>query len=236
LTQTLKVPAIVKSLVEAGYNPPGMLVDPHARLYQRTYDTCAMLGGLLHGVIARSGGEPAKHSDLSLPFFNFDLNLVLPIAEVLENAIDARSLFEPIGLGFAVKRSAVAGDTPMANISKIYHVIANVAKLEFLSFYEAHIGEVLKYVRHDVTMLPKPWDFARVVRNAISHNVVRIDDQKFVPVRWYGLEYGPAQNGRKIFETDLSLPDLWILMFEMDDARSVVFGEERVPVYKVEGR
>ena len=45
-----------------------------------------------------------------------------------------------------------------------------------------------------------------------------VESAKFKPVIWYKLSYGPSQNGRKIFERDLTFADIFILLNEMDDS------------------
>lgn len=65
---------------------------------------------------------------------------------------------------------------------------------------------------------PDIWQFGAVVRNAASHGgIIAFDNDKLPPVKWYILEYGFADNGRKVINNDLSIADLVILMFEMSD-------------------
>ena len=224
----IKAPLIVQRLIESGYNPPALYVDPHARLYQQFYDICATLGGLMHGIISLSGEDPLQFQNTALPFLHFDLRLSLPVGEVLKNAMDPRSELEPIRFSFLLNNTSSRGKNKIANISKIHHVISNVAKVEFISYFEDYYPVIKSYVMNSIPDLPKPWDFARVVRNAITHNGININDPNFMPVKWYWLEYGPLQNGQRILDVDMALPDLWILMFEMDDALSLVLGDERV--------
>jgi hypothetical protein len=96
--------------------------------------------------------------------------------------------------------------------------MASVASLALVKFYEDYRPWLSATLGNDHTKFPDPWLFAWVVRNAASHNTVRIDDKSFVPVSWYGLTYGSAQNGRKIFGNDLSAADVFILMLEMNDS------------------
>ena len=65
---------------------------------------------------------------------------------------------------------------------------------------------------------PPPLNFARVVRNAIAHGAIKINDPKSAPVSWRGLSYSHADNGKKIVGTDLKLGELLALMFDANDA------------------
>ncbi len=65
---------------------------------------------------------------------------------------------------------------------------------------------------------PNAWQFARIVRNAVSHEgIVNIDNTTFTPVTWHSLTYGPAQSGRTLLGRDLAIADLIFLMIEMSD-------------------
>jgi hypothetical protein len=69
---------------------------------------------------------------------------------------------------------------------------------------------------------PSVWNFGRVIRNAISHrNALDFRNQNAPPVTWYNLSYSAADHGKKLFETDFSIADVIVLMFEMNDALDV---------------
>ncbi len=64
---------------------------------------------------------------------------------------------------------------------------------------------------------PAVWNFARVVRNAMSHGGrLTIRDQS--SVRWKSLSYSSADNGRRIVNVDIWPGDLFFLVREMDAA------------------
>jgi hypothetical protein len=66
---------------------------------------------------------------------------------------------------------------------------------------------------------PPVWNFARVVRNAMSHGgKVRITDG--AEVRWQRLSYTQADNGKRIINTDIWPADLFMLVREMQKAVS----------------
>lgn len=89
----------------------------------------------------------------------------------------------------------------------------------FVQFVENNREWLDQNISSDYTKWPMVWQFGRRVRDAASHkSKLSIDDPKFVPVKWYKLTYGPAQNGRAIFDLDLSFADLFILMVEMSNS------------------
>jgi len=74
---------------------------------------------------------------------------------------------------------------------------------------ESHYGRVPNW--------PNVWNFARVVRNAMSHGgCITIRDQS--RVAWKGLSYSSADNGRKIVNVDIWPGDLFILVKELERA------------------
>jgi hypothetical protein len=84
-----------------------------------------------------------------------------------------------------------------------YHAVTNFA---------ANKGNAFRY-------WPTAWQMGRVVRNAMSHGgCIAWKDKRLPPVTWEGLTYSPADHGRKIFELDLTLADLILLLIEMGKA------------------
>jgi hypothetical protein len=71
----------------------------------------------------------------------------------------------------------------------------------------------------DVSGWPPVWNFARVVRNAMSHGgTINFQNSNSQAVSWRGLTYSPADNGRTILHTDLWPGDIFELIVEMDAA------------------
>ena len=74
---------------------------------------------------------------------------------------------------------------------------------------QAHYGSVSSW--------PPVWNFARVLRNAMSHNgKIAIKDNTVVG--WKGLSYTAADNGREIANYDIFPGDLFYLLREMEAA------------------
>lgn len=147
----------------------------------------------------------------------FDAEVRLPLGSVIETFI-AKIPINSIELGVCEKswnyREARIGEQIIKN-SLSWHIA--ILKPFFVEFYEDYIDWLRVNLKNDHTKWPVVWQFGRIVRNASSHNRVFISDQKFSPVSWHGLTYGPNENGREIFGTDLEIGDLIILMCEMSD-------------------
>ncbi|WDM76418.1 hypothetical protein ACCQ13_05340 [Xanthomonas sp. NCPPB 1638] len=68
---------------------------------------------------------------------------------------------------------------------------------------------------------PEVWRFAVVVRNAMAHGgAVYFKRPDALPVKWRGVMYSPADNGKKLLHHDLWPGDLMDLILEMDQAIS----------------
>jgi hypothetical protein len=105
------------------------------------------------------------------------------------------------------------------DFSEVKQFLNDSTAVQFVLYYEQFADWVKAQAGCDIGKLHPVWGFGRVVRNAIGHaGVVSINDQNFKPVKWEGLTYGPAQNGRAIIGPDLHAPDLILLMLDMDRA------------------
>ncbi len=84
----------------------------------------------------------------------------------------------------------------------------------FSSFYAAQ-DDWLKNRFKDIQKFPQTIGFARLVRNALAHGgALNIDNAKQPPISWRGLTYSYAQNNRRIFDGDIGLADLVILLVD----------------------
>ena len=88
----------------------------------------------------------------------------------------------------------------------------------FVEFFENNVDWLVGNVNSDRSKWPPIWNFARIVRNAMSHGgTINIDSPLAQPASWYSLTYGPAQNKRAIFGVDLVFADIFVLLLEMAD-------------------
>lgn len=105
-----------------------------------------------------------------------------------------------------------------ADVNLVIYFYYDVVAAQFVVFFEEHYLTMKQDCNFDYTKMNKVWSFGRRIRDAISHgDRVTINDPKFVPVSWYGKEYGHAQNGR-VLSSDFTAGDLIVLMCEMERA------------------
>lgn len=103
------------------------------------------------------------------------------------------------------------------NLNGIKALFNDAAIAQFLLYYETYVGWAASVGALVTINSNSVWRFARVVRNAISHaGRISIDDKGFVPVSWANVTLGQIDNGREIIGVDLELPDLMLLMLDMD--------------------
>lgn len=87
----------------------------------------------------------------------------------------------------------------------------------FVSHYEAQIGNIRSKFGGGSENWPDVWNFARVVRNALTHNGrISITNSSAQPVSWNGYTYSYQDNDRPILFTDLGFVELILLMEEME--------------------
>lgn len=95
------------------------------------------------------------------------------------------------------------------------HYIFGLGQFLLTNFFENH-KHLIKGMYGPAKHWPDVWNFARIVRNAMSHGgKVRMDDN--ATVRWRQLTYSNADNGRRIINTDIWPADLFILVREMQE-------------------
>jgi hypothetical protein len=89
----------------------------------------------------------------------------------------------------------------------------------FVDFFEKHRAWIKSQFGGDAYVWPTIFNFARVLRNFISHHAGRVhfDNPAAGPVRWHNLEYSPSDEGKLVISADIDIGDLIILMFEIGD-------------------
>jgi len=102
------------------------------------------------------------------------------------------------------------------NLGALDHFIFGLSQMMIVTYFENHKG-VLKAKYGPIVSWPAVWQFARIVRNAMSHgNQVNITDGKIGT--WKGLTYSPSENGRDVVNADLFPGDLIVMLRELEDA------------------
>ncbi|MBV8187173.1 MAG: hypothetical protein JO339_08035 [Alphaproteobacteria bacterium] len=88
-----------------------------------------------------------------------------------------------------------------------------------LVFYERYRPWLQGRFGRETKARPEFWRFCWAIRNAAVHHQGRINftNSTAAPVTWRGLTYSPADNGKQVFGTDLSVGDLMFLMLGMSD-------------------
>lgn len=103
------------------------------------------------------------------------------------------------------------------NLSLYERPLYAFSQTMFVNYFERHRPEIERIYGNDTNNWPNEWDFARVVRNSVSHNgCVNFRNLSASPVSWRGLTYSPSENGRKVLFDDLWFGDLIYLMMDMD--------------------
>lgn len=87
----------------------------------------------------------------------------------------------------------------------------------FISYYESQIEHIKSKFGKGSESWPEVWNFARIVRNALSHNgQIHIKNVSASSVSWSGFTYGYPNNGRSIVFSDLGFVEFILLMEDMD--------------------
>jgi hypothetical protein len=87
----------------------------------------------------------------------------------------------------------------------------------FVSYFESNVSLVRDKHGSDPYRWPEPWNFARVVRNALAHGgTINIENPSAPPITWKSITYSPANNGTEILFQDMTFVEIVILMGEMD--------------------
>ncbi len=128
------------------------------------------------------------------------------------NAIPEAMNFQLIVAPRGKKEGPPDHEWPMAVMQAL------VAVPFFVEYYEDHYDFILSKSGRKWENAPSVWQFAHILRMAAAHGgAITLDDPSFVPVTWGQVTFGPAQNRRRIFGTDLGASDILILMLEMDE-------------------
>lgn len=85
------------------------------------------------------------------------------------------------------------------------------------NFYENNKNIIESKYNNDPSLWPNEWNFARIIRNSVSHgNKIYIANTKAPNVKWYNLSYGPLDNGKPVIHYDIWPGDLILLILEME--------------------
>lgn len=175
-------------------------------------------------------GDPEHMRRLRQPLddMNFGLGFSLPDQD--EGIIIPVHLFLgpilagewPEKIGFAsIKKEKTRVRGPLSDAESHDIIRKGIFGAAFATYYESQLAAIKTKFTHTTTNWPSELNFARVVRNAISHNgQIHFENLNAAPVTWRGLTFGPADNGRAVFdwEDGVGIGELILLFEDMDKA------------------
>lgn len=103
------------------------------------------------------------------------------------------------------------------NLGALDGLLHNFGQALATNYFERQRPQIEARYGKTLSGWPPVWNFARVVRNAMSHGgQINFTSTSAAPVAWKQLTYTPASNGRSILHSDLWPGDLFNLIIEMD--------------------
>lgn len=200
-----------------GPTPEGIgTMTSSARYYEDVRGYLMALAGLTHMVEAGQGGTKPYRPDDSI---RLDSGLEAAawywkpedaVTSVAHNQV-------PTHLTLGRLATNDSGRGPMS-LGALGVMLEGYGQVLGSNFFERHRTAIeSRFGSNPHTDWPTVWNFARVVRNAMSHKgAIRIDNANAPAVGWKGLSYSYADNGRTILHVDLWPGDLIDLIVELD--------------------
>ena len=102
--------------------------------------------------------------------------------------------------------------------SNVHTFIQNLSIMSNFVYYFEYIKDTIvrKYGPNPYEW-PSTLNFARVIRNAFAHGgKIYFENLNSPPVNWKGYNYSPADNGREILFNDFYIPEIVLLLKEID--------------------
>ena len=157
------------------------------------------------------GGFPAERLGMQMKQEPKDLVFLLmgPFLQEDDEAIPDEVWFD-----IMPSEKFVASPTH-AKIYSLKKTSGRVVSAIFSDFVDSWI-KWQKRSNTDYDTWPSNLNFARVVRNALSHNGKISMGQNARPVKWRSLTYGPEHIGRNLLFEDFAPADLTVLMMDVD--------------------
>jgi hypothetical protein len=115
---------------------------------------------------------------------------------------------EPLAAGKTQTTVRGYGDYVLGAVTPVY-----------VDFWEKHRRWVRASCGSESHKWPPLFEFARMVRNFISHHSghVHFDNPNAPTVAWHHLSYSPTDEGKRVIGAEMQLAELIILLFEMGD-------------------
>ena len=198
--------------------------DGKHRLHRRINNFMILMSSLATAVNVTVGNAMPKDNLIGMESQIFNLHLAFFTEQFLPNVINdvmPRTLEIQIRSGREnqVQKQNEERGLETKSFDGYTEVFYQTIAPMFVEFYEAHKQWLYENINREPTRWPSILNFGRTIRNSLSHgNKIWFDRGNVTPVSWYTIAYGPADNGRQVVQNDLSIGDVIILMFEMNDA------------------
>lgn len=185
------------------------------RLHEPLFSLLVVLSSYMFSmaVLLRREFEFSPDQAYRLHCAQFDYELCCPLDTPLKIAIKGM-IPDEILLEFSEKTDFNA--VGCTEYKQTLNTLSNIVSPIFVTFYEfyrpwlqAHMGNRSNW--------PKVWSFGWAVRNCASHGGKLAFKSSRDAVVWRSLSYNRSNNGKKIIGVDLSVADIIILMFDMND-------------------
>lgn len=155
------------------------------------------------------------HQSMSMAGQASGKNLVIYPDEIFERMVkqDSRKGRIP----FAA--SASYADTVGVSTGAIAETLEGFSQAMFTNYYENNLAAIEARFTAATKNWPAVLQFARLVRNSMSHGgQISITNSSAPPVTYFGLTYSHLNNGVKILHNDLTTADIFFLMLDVDMA------------------
>jgi len=158
-------------------------------------------------------GRATLEDDATIVLSGHFFQIILPVGKPFRDAyagIDVQEICVDIGsANHNAIDSGIAPDNGPEN--RIFDACLTPSFVEFYEAYKPWIVETYGKARAN---WPMPFQFGAVIRDAISHRKVKIDNHR-TAVSWAGLSFSSADNGTEIVGPKLIYADILALMFDL---------------------
>ncbi len=190
-----------------------IIAGPGDRLHEPLWRIIIANAALCKAMEVAVAGRRRRWDEDAVMTYNstqLGLQVVLPLGKVLEVA--ACGLL-PGRIRLHVHAGVGASDYPVTGFTSVsMFVIAPT----FNDFYEAHLPWVQKNLGTAVERWPAVLNFARVIRNAVSHRgCIHIPNENGTPGTWRSYRYSHADHGRFVVGPEFHVAEMLVLMADM---------------------
>jgi hypothetical protein len=163
----------------------------------------------------RDGDIPGADNRLRYTAREFGLEVLTPMGAIMRNLVRGE---ETGTLTLTIK--ALEADPPATNRVNVFpRALTGLVTPVYVDFFERYRPWIRANCGGDSYAWPPILNFARAVRNWISHHHGRVhfDNPAAAPVVWGHLSYGPPDAGKLVVGADLDPGGMVLLMIEIAD-------------------